>query len=93
MPNALSLLILLVASLAAILAGMGVFSNNRPPDARLNQALDELDEVKGLLNQLQKSVIQLERKFDKDQKDLRAELKEAVDKSTERIEKKIQDLA
>lgn len=93
MSNVLLLLILMMAAMAAILAGMSVFSNNRPPDARLNQVLDDMDEIKGLVNQLQKSILQLERKLDKDQKDARNEIKDLLDKTTERLERKVQELA
>ena len=93
MSNGLAILILMLSALAAMLAGMSVFSNSRPPDARLNLVMDELDELKGLLNQLQKSVLQLERKSDKDQKEAKAELKEVLEKVAERIDKRIQDIA
>jgi len=93
MANGLAVLILLLSALSAILAGMAVFSNSRPPDLRFNQVLDDLDELKSLVNQLQKSVLQMERKMEKDQKDSRSELKESLDKSVERLERKIQELA
>jgi len=92
MANGLLILTLLLAAIAAILAGMGVFSNARPPDARLNQILDDLDEMKGVMNALQKSVMQIERKSEKDQRDTRAEIKEMVDKVAERLEKRIQEI-
>jgi beta-lactam-binding protein with PASTA domain len=91
MPNGLSILILLVAALAAILAGMAVFSNSRPPDSRVNQVMDDLDEVKAAVNQLQKSVLQIERKMDKDQKDSRAELKDLLERVADRIDKRLQE--
>ncbi len=91
MSNSLAILILLVAALAAVLAGMSVFSNSRPPDARLNQVMDDLDEVKAAVNQLQKSVLQLERKVDKDGKDGRAELKDLLERVAERIDKRLQE--
>jgi len=93
MSNGLAVLILMLSALAAMLAGMSVFSNSRPPDGRLNLVMDELDELKGLLNQMQKSILQLERKQEKDQKEGRAELKEVLEKVGERIDKRIQDLA
>jgi len=93
MANGLEILILMLSALAAMLAGMSVFSNNRPPDGRLNQVMDELDELKGLLNQIQKSVLQLERKTEKEQKEGRAELKEVLEKVGDRIDKRIQELA
>jgi hypothetical protein len=92
MGNGLLFLILLVSALAAILAGMAVFSNSRPPDARVNQVMDDMDEIKGLVNQLQKSVLQIERKLDKDGKDGRAELKDLLERMAERIDKRIQEL-
>jgi hypothetical protein len=93
MSNGLAVLILMLSALAAVLAGMSVFSNSRPPDPRLNQVMDELDELKGLLNQLQKSVLQLERKTEKDQKESRAEIKEVLEKVGERIDRRVQELA
>jgi len=93
MSNGLSILILLVSALAALLAGMGVFSNRRPPDSRLNQVMDDLDEVKSAVNQLQKSVLQLERKMDKDQKDGRAELKELLERVADKIDKSLKEIA
>jgi hypothetical protein len=55
--------------------------------------LDELDEMKGLVNQLQKSLLQLERKIEKDQKDGRTELKELLEKVAERIDKRLAEIA
>ena len=92
MSNGLAVLILMLSALAAVLAGMSVFSNSRPPDIRLNQVLDELDDLKGLVNQLQKSVLQLERKTEKDQKDGRNEVKEILERVGERIDKRLQDI-
>ena len=93
MSNGLSILILMLSALAAMLAGMSVFSNSRPPDGRLNLVMDELDELKGLLNQIQKSILQLERKAEKDQKEAKAELKEVLEKVAEKIDRRIQELA
>jgi DnaJ-domain-containing protein 1 len=93
MSNGLGILILMLSALAAMLAGMSVFSNNRPPDSRLNQVMDELDELKGLLNQMQKSILQLERKTEKEQKDAKVEMKEVLEKVAEKIDKRIQEIA
>ena len=93
MSNGLSILILMLSALAALLAGMSVFSNSRPPDNRINSVMDELDELKGLMNQLQKSILQLERKTEKEQKDAKAEMKEVLEKVAEKIDKRIQELA
>jgi uncharacterized protein YlxW (UPF0749 family) len=91
MGNGLLFLILLVAALAAVLSGMAVFSNSRPPDARINQVMDDIDEIKGLVNQLQKSVLQIERKVEKEGKDGRAELKELLERIAERIDRRLQE--
>ena len=91
--NGLLVLILLVSALAAVLAGMAVFSNSRPPDPRVGMLAGDLDEVKALLNQLQKTVMQIERKLDKDQKEGRAELREALERAVERLDKRIQESA
>ncbi len=92
MGNSLLFLILLVSALAAVLAGMAVFSNSRPPDARVNQLMDDLDEIKGIINQLQKSVMQIERKVDKEGKEGRGELKELLERMAERIDKRMSEL-
>ncbi len=89
MANAVLVLILLLSALAAVLAGMAVFSNNRPPDNRLGTILDDLDELKGVVNGLQKQLLTLERKVDKDTKDAKGEFKENLDRAVERIERKI----
>ncbi|MDR3673803.1 MAG: hypothetical protein P4L36_23375 [Holophaga sp.] len=83
----------MLSALAAMLAGMSVFSNSRPPDGRLNQVMDEIDELKGLMIQMQKSILQLERKGEKDQKEAKAELKDVLEKVAEKIDKRITELA
>ena len=93
MSNGLAILILMLSALAALLAGMSVFSNSRPPDARLNMVMDELDELKGLMNQIQKSILQLERKNEKDQKETKAEIKEVLEQVGQRIDKRLQEIA
>lgn len=93
MSTGMELLILLCSALAAALAGMAVFSNSRPPDPRVNQVMDEMEELKGLLNQMQKSILQLERKMDKDAKDGRAELKDVLERMAERIDKKLTEIS
>jgi Skp family chaperone for outer membrane proteins len=82
----------MMSALAAMLAGMAVFSNSRPPDNRINQVFDELDEVKGLLNQVQKSILQLERKMDKDQKEAKAEYREQLEQVVEKLDRRLQEL-
>ena len=90
--NPLLLLILLLSALATVLAGMGVFGNSRPPDPRLNSLLNDIDDMKGMLSQLQKSVLQTERKLEKEIQASRAENREVVEKLAEVLDKRMKDL-
>ena len=91
--NPLLLLILLLAALSTILAGMGVFGNSRPPDPRLNSLLNDLDDIKGVLSQIQKSVLQTERKLENEIQTSRAEARDVVEKLAEVIDKRLKELA
>lgn len=90
--NPLLLLILLLSALATVLAGMGVFSNSRPPDPRLNSLLNDLDDLKGVLSQIQKSVLQTERKLEKEIQASRAENREVVEKLADVLDKRLKEL-
>ncbi len=90
--NPLLLLILLLSALATVLAGMGVFGNSRPPDPRLNSLLNDLDDMKGMLSQLQKSVLQTERKLEKEIQASRTEGREVVEKLADVLDKRMKDL-
>ena len=90
--NPLLLLILLLSALATILAGLGVFGNSRPPDSRLNSLLNDLDDIKGVMSQIQKSVLQAERKLEKEIQVSRTETREVVEKLAEVIDKRMKDL-
>ena len=90
--NPLLLLILLLSALATVLAGMGVFSNSRPPDPRLNGLMNDLDDIKGVLSQLQKSVLQTERKLEKEIQSARNENREVVEKLADALDKRLKEL-
>jgi hypothetical protein len=90
--NPLLLLILLLSALATVLAGMGVFGNSRPPDPRLNSLLNDIDDIKGMLSQIQKSVLQTERKLEKEIQASRTEHREVVEKLADVIDKRMKDL-
>ncbi len=90
--NPLLLLILLLSALATVLAGMGVFSNSRPPDPRLNSLLNDIDDIKGILSQLQKSVLQTERKLEKEVQTSRTENREVVEKLAEVLDKRLKEM-
>jgi hypothetical protein len=90
--NPLLLLILLLAALATVLAGMGVFSNSRPPDPRLNSLLTDLDDIKGMLSQLQKAVLQTERKLEKEVQASRSETREVIEKLAGELDRRLRDL-
>jgi hypothetical protein len=90
--NPLLLLILLLSALATVLAGMGVFGNSRPPDPRLNSLLNDIDDMKGMLSQLQKSVLQTERKLEKEIQASRTESREVVEKLADVLDKRMKEL-
>lgn len=90
--NPLLLLILLLSALATVLAGMGVFSNNRPADPRLNSLVNDLDDIKGVLSQIQKSVLQTERKLEKEIQSVRNDNREVVEKLAEVLDKRLKEL-
>ena len=90
--NPLLLLILLLSALATVLAGLGVFGNSRPPDNRLNGLINDLDDIKGVLSQIQKSVLQTERKLEKEIQSSRTENREVVEKLAEVLDKRMKEL-
>ena len=93
MANSLLAVTMILAALAAILAGIAAFSGNRPPDPRVNQVMDEMEEIKSLIVQMQKSVIQMERKSDKESRDFRNELKELLERIADKIDKRLTEIA
>ncbi|NTW85201.1 MAG: hypothetical protein HGB30_03455 [Holophagaceae bacterium] len=90
--NPLLLLILVLAALSTVLAGLGVFGNSRPPDPRLNNLLNDLDDIKGVLSQIQKSVMQTERKLEKEIQAARNENREVVEKLADVVDKRLKEL-
>ena len=88
----LLLLILLLTALSTILTGMGVFSNSRPPDPRLNQVANDLEDIKNMLAQLKKAVLQAERKLEKEVQTSRNETREVIEKLAEVIDKRLKEL-
>ena len=85
------LVILMLCALCAILAGMSVFTSQKPPDQRLNLVINEMEELKGLVSQLQKSVMAMDRKLEKESRDARVEQREVLEKMGETIDKKLKD--
>jgi biopolymer transport protein ExbB/TolQ len=90
--QSLLLLILILAALSTILAGVSVFSNSRPPDPRLNQLMGDLDDIKDLLGQLQKAVLQTERKLEKEILTSRTETREVLERVAEQLDKRLKEL-
>ncbi len=90
--NPMLLLILVLSALATVLAGLGVFGNSRPPDPRLNSLLNDLDDIKGMMSQIQKSVMQTERKLEKEIQMARQESREVTEKLAEVIDKRLKEL-
>jgi len=87
MSNSLLLFILLLVSICAVLSGIAVFSNSRPPDPRVNLLVSELDEVKGLVSQLQKAILSMDRKLEKEIRENRTEQLELLNKLLETFER------
>lgn len=85
-------IILLLCALCAILAGMSVFANQKPPDPRMNLVINEMEELKGLVSQLQKSVMAMERKMEKETRDARTEQREVMEKMGETLDRKLKEL-
>ncbi|OIQ76535.1 hypothetical protein GALL_417800 [mine drainage metagenome] len=90
--QSLLLLILILAALSTILAGVSVFSNSRPPDPRLNQLVGDLDDIKNLLGQLQKAVLQTERKLEKEILTSRTETREVMERMAEQLDKRLKEM-
>jgi biopolymer transport protein ExbB/TolQ len=90
--QSLLLLILILAALSTILAGVSVFSNSRPPDPRLKQLMGDLDDIKNLLGQLQKAVLQTERKLEKEILTSRTETREVLERVAEQLDKRLKEL-
>ena len=90
--QSLLLLILILAALSTILAGVSVFSNSRPPDPRLNQLVGDLDDIKNLLGQLQKAVVQTERKLEKEILTSRTETREVMERMADQLDKRLKEL-
>ncbi len=88
----LLLVILILCSLCAILAGMAVFSSSRPPDTRVNMVIQEMEELKGLVSQLQKSVMAMERKLEKESRDARTEQREVLERIGAEMDKRMKEL-
>lgn len=88
----LLLVILLLCALCAVLAGMAVFSSSRPPDGRVNTVIMEMEELKGLVSQLQKSVLAMDRKLEKEAKDARNEQREVLERLAQELDKRMKEL-
>jgi hypothetical protein len=89
----LLLLILLLAALAAMLAGLGAFGTNRPPDPRVATLLQDLEDVKQALLQLQKALGQTEKRLEKEVQASRQEGREVLEKLAEGLDRRLRDLA
>ncbi|MEI6592591.1 MAG: hypothetical protein WCL47_05080 [Holophagaceae bacterium] len=90
--NPMLLLILVLSALSTVLAGLGVFGNSRPPDPRLNSLLNDLDDIKGMMSQIQKSVMQTERKLEKEIQMARQESRDVTEKLAEVVDKRLKEL-
>jgi hypothetical protein len=91
-PTPLLIVVLLVTTVAAILAGMAVFTNVRPEkpdDPRIGQMFESIEEIKGMVNQIQKSLLTIEHKMEKDVQGVKGDIKENIDRAIEAVDKMI----
>ncbi|MCL1894606.1 MAG: hypothetical protein FWG02_10335 [Holophagaceae bacterium] len=94
MPTSVGIVILLVSTISAILAGIAVFTNvrpERPDDPRVGLVFDSLEETKGMVNQVQKSLLTIEHRLEKDLKDFRSEVNEQFLKVYEAIDRALRE--
>lgn len=94
-PTALGITILMISTVAAILAGVAVFTNITPEppkdDPRVDTVLADLAEIKATLEEIQKTLLLMERKIEKDANAAKAEIKGHIDNGMITLEKYIQD--
>ena len=98
--NVLGFTILLISTVAAVLAGVAVFTNIAPEPPKEDPRIGVILEIiKGLSDKLafsqeeiQKDLLLMDRKMEKEIQGARKEVVEHVDKSVEIILKAIQDL-
>jgi hypothetical protein len=94
-PTAFGITILLISTVAAILAGVAVFTNITPEppkdDPRVDTVLADLAEIKATLEEIQKTLLLMERKIEKDANASRAGIMDHIDNGVITLEKFIQD--
>ena len=94
MPTTVGVVILLVSTIAAVLAGIAVFTNvrpERPDDPRIGLIFDSIEETKSMLNQAQKTLLTIEHRLEKDIKEFRTEMNDLFIKVHDAIDKIIQE--
>ena len=94
-PTALQITILLISTIAALLAGVAVFTNVTPEppkdDPRVDTVLEALADIRATLEEIQKTLLLMERKIEKDAIAAKIELREHIDNTAITLEKFIQD--
>jgi hypothetical protein len=98
-PTALLVTVLLVSTIAAILAGVAVFTNIAPEppkdDPRIGYILERIkgfeEKIKFSQEEVQKDLLLMDRKIDKEIAEIKKEINEHLDRSVEIILKAIQD--
>ena len=100
MPTALGITILIISTIAAILAGIAVFTNIAPEppkeDPRIAVIIEQIKDFEEGMNytleEIQKSLLLMERKIQKEAREVQKELLEHIDASMEVLHKAIHDL-
>ena len=95
--TALLIVILLISIVSSILAGVAVFTNVAPEppkdDPRVDQVIIGLEDIRATLEEIQKTLLLMERKIEKDAKEVSKGLIEHLDNVKITLQKNILDAA
>jgi len=94
MPTSIAVMILIVATISAILAGIAVFTNIRPEkpdDPRIGPLVEGVDDIRIKLDETLKTLMLLDAKTDKDHREMAAAATDNFEKTLVAIDKIIQD--
>jgi hypothetical protein len=94
MPTPIGIMILIMSAIAAILAGIAVFTNVRPEkpdDPRIEPIREGVDDIRIKLDETLKTMMLMDAKFEKEFKDVRAEARDMYEKTIGSIDRLFPD--
>jgi hypothetical protein len=94
MPTAIAVLILIVATISAILSGIAVFTNVRPEkpdDPRIGPLIEGVDDARIKLDETLKILMLMDSKNDKDHKEIITGATDNYEKTLVAIDKILQE--